>query len=104
MKLHQISTLEITAIIGLTLISIAESKADTYKQFNIFAGIGYHNESFDCKKHSGCFGGNDLGILKLKWKPAKYIAVELIHISNYHVQDMGLNAGFAGVDYSFDLY
>jgi len=95
-------------IVLISLLSVCgTTQADDYKQVNIFAGLGYHKEKYDCHtvKHGVCFRGDKLAMIELTVKPSEYTALKLLHVSNYETsKDRGLNAGFVGIDVSFDLF
>ena len=82
-------------------VSKAEGYIDKqYNKYNLFIGVGYHNEKFDCynSANGACFYGDSLGIVEFTFKPSKYTAIKSMHISNYAVKDHGLNAIFIGLD------
>lgn len=102
MKIYQVSTLEIAAIVGLFTASILDAKsADNDKQFNLFIGAGFHKENFDCPEV--CFNSDSLVIAQIKYKPSKNTAIIGTHISAPFTRERGrgFNGVFGGWDYSF---
>lgn len=91
-------------VFGLSMLATCTLQAESYKQFSIFAGIGYHNESTDCPEV--CFQDNKLFMAQIKYKPNEYTAIIGTHISAIEIQEKGygFNGGFIGIDYGFDLY